>query len=231
MITRLTVTVLVILLAGCAGTGPTSNEEATEILEQRLAYRQFVSYRNLQRYPGDVVCGEVEALDPWGGNQGYQPFAVVRGTAYQGLDNTVQAVFCSNDAAEGLQSALGIGPLDDSNPNLLKVYADLQAVVAALEAFESDNGSYPSTDQGLVMLTDDWQGSRPTPAPEGGYLGEVPIDPWGNPYRYESEPLGGVKGRYELWTLGADNAEGGTGANADVRYQYLKYLDHVSSLR
>ena len=85
------------IVAGCAGTGPTSTEEATEILEQTLADRQFVSYRNLQRYPGDVVCGEYQALDPWGGNQGYRPFAVVKGTAYQGLDKTGVAVFCSRD--------------------------------------------------------------------------------------------------------------------------------------
>jgi general secretion pathway protein G len=220
-----------VIVAGCAGTGPTSTEEATEILEQTLAYRQFVSYRNLQRYPGDVVCGEYQALDPWGGNQGYRPFAVVRGTAYKGLDANGVAVFCSKEPAAGLQASLGIGPLDESNPDVLQAYEDLTAIVAALELFESRNGFYPSTDEGLQLLTASGEGRRVTPRPEGGYLDTVPVDPWGNPYRYYSEPFGGVKGHFDLWTLGADNAEGGTGANADIRHDDLKYLDHVLSLQ
>jgi type II secretion system protein G len=229
--TRLTLGLGAVLLAGCVGTGPTSNEEATEILEQTLLHRQFVSYQNLRRYPGDVVCGEYQSLDPWGGNEGYQPFAVVRGTPYKGLDGTGVAVFCSKDSAAGLQTSLGLGPLDESNPELLQAYEDLKTIVAALEVFESQNGFYPSTDDGLEILTEAGKGRGAASASDGAYLDTVPEDPWGNPYRYYSEPLGGVKGRFDLWTLGADNAEGGTGANADIRHDYLKYLDHVSSLQ
>ena len=228
---RLTLGLVAVFLSGCVGTGPTSNEEATEILEQTLLHRQFVSYKNLRRYPGDVVCGDYQSLDPWGGNDGYQPFAVVRGIPYQRLDETGAAVFCSNDPAAGLQTSLGIGPLDESNPEQLQAYQDLKTIVAALEVFESQNGFYPSSDDGLEMLTESGEGSRAVPPPEGGYLGAVPLDPWGNAYRYYSEPLGGVKGKFDLWTLGADNAEGGTGRDADIRHDYLKYLDHVSSLQ
>ena len=211
--------------------GDNARPDTTEILEQTLLHRQFVSYRNLRRYPGDVVCGEFESLDPWGGTQGYQPFAVVRGTPYKGLDKNGAAVFCSNDPAAGLRASLGIGPLDDSNPDLLQAYRDLTTLVTALEAYESDNGYYPSTDEGLAVLTKAGEGRRALQAPTGAYLAAVPVDPWGNAYRYYSEPFGGVKGQFDLWTLGADNAEGGTGADADIRHDYLKYLDHVSGLQ
>ena len=39
------------------------------------------------------------------------------------------------------------------------------------------------------------------------------MDPWGSPYVYVAEERG-----FELYSLGADGAEGGEGASADIRY-------------
>ena len=50
---------------------------------------------------------------------------------------------------------------------------------------------------------------------DGPYLKsrEMILDPWGNPYSYR---IPGRNGQYDLFTLGADNAEGGEGENEDV---------------
>lgn len=82
----------------------------------------------------------------------------------------------------------------------------------ALEIFKLDVGRYPSNAEGLQALV-----AKPASAGgwNGPYLkGGLPTDPWGNPYRYANPgPGGGI----EILSLGADNAPGGEGENADVR--------------
>ena len=83
----------------------------------------------------------------------------------------------------------------------------------AVEVFKLDTGRYPTTAEGLQALV-----TKPASASgwNGPYLkgGSLPSDPWGNPYRYANPgPNGGV----EILSLGADNAPGGDGENADVR--------------
>ncbi len=78
----------------------------------------------------------------------------------------------------------------------------------ALELYELDNGSYPTTEQGLNALR-----VKPTTPPipknwNGPYLKKEPIDPWGNKYVYVSP---GTHNRedFDLYSLGPDGAEGG----------------------
>lgn len=82
----------------------------------------------------------------------------------------------------------------------------------ALEIFKLDVGRYPSNAEGLQALV-----AKPASAGgwNGPYLkGGLPTDPWGNAYRYANPgPGGGI----EILSLGADNAPGGEGENADVR--------------
>ena len=65
---------------------------------------------------------------------------------------------------------------------------DIQAIGNALELYRLDNGHYPSTEQGIEALV-----NQPTgyPAPRrwnpDGYLKKVPVDPWGEPYKFVSE--------------------------------------------
>ena len=49
----------------------------------------------------------------------------------------------------------------------------------------------------------------------GPYLdaASVPLDPWGGAYVYR---MPGERGAYDLLSLGADRAPGGTGEGADV---------------
>lgn len=82
--------------------------------------------------------------------------------------------------------------------------------------YRLDNRRYPSTAQGLEALV-----ARPVtpPAPpnwaSGGYLAQVPVDPWGNPYVYRSPGEGAP---YELISLGADGQPGGEGVDADLSH-------------
>ena len=91
---------------------------------------------------------------------------------------------------------------------------DIRAIASALELYRLDNRTYPTTSQGLEALV-----RRPTAPPEpvnwveGGYLAEDPTDPWGNAYIYRSP---GDSGGFDLISLGADGAAGGTGADADI---------------
>ena len=92
--------------------------------------------------------------------------------------------------------------------------ADLRTIAASLEMYRLDNRTYPTTDQGLQALT-----AAPTLAPAppnwvaGGYLPNVPTDPWGNPYVFRSP---GTGAGFDLMSLGADGAEGGEGVDADI---------------
>ncbi len=95
-----------------------------------------------------------------------------------------------------------------------KVYADFKAIETALKIYRLDNYVYPTTEQGLAALVEP---STLDPEPrnfkEGGYLAEVPVDPWGRPYLYLSP---GENGEIDLYSLGADGLSGGDGQNADI---------------
>jgi general secretion pathway protein G len=93
----------------------------------------------------------------------------------------------------------------------------IKQLEVALTAFYSDNGFFPSTEQGLQALVEKPTiGREPRDYPEGGYLqgGVVPLDSWGNPYQYQSP--GQINRDYDIWSLGGDAAAGGTGVDADI---------------
>lgn len=106
-----------------------------------------------------------------------------------------------------------------SRPDQAKVtvaQTDVKAISSALEMYRLDNGSYPSSEQGLDALV-----VIPSGSPEArnwnpdGYLKKVPQDPWGNPYQYE-RPGTNNPTSYDLFSLGADARIGGDGFNADI---------------
>jgi len=91
-------------------------------------------------------------------------------------------------------------------------YAQIELFGTALDSFYLDVGRYPTTAEGLEALitqvsdADGWNGP---------YLKkhEIPSDPWNKPYHYESP---GKHGDYDLYSYGADDAEGGEGDNQDI---------------
>lgn len=95
-----------------------------------------------------------------------------------------------------------------------KAKADIAAIQQALNLYRLDNYVYPSTQQGLQALVAPPQGDPPAKNwKPGGYLDKVPMDPWNNPYQFLNP---GLHGEVDIFTLGADNAPGGEGVNADI---------------
>ena len=99
--------------------------------------------------------------------------------------------------------------------NLEKIRADMANTNKALELYRFNELTYPSTSQGLEALV------RPHPElkkpflfPEDGYISSIPLDPWGREYIYEYPSRKDSK--YDLYTLGADGIEGGSGEDADI---------------
>ena len=93
-----------------------------------------------------------------------------------------------------------------------KAAADLRAIEQALHLYKLDNGSYPTTDQGIKALVDKpASGIVPAHWNPDGYLEKIPLDPWGHPYVYVSDG-----DKYTLKSLGADGEDGGEGKYADL---------------
>ena len=95
-----------------------------------------------------------------------------------------------------------------------KAAVDIKAIETALNLYKIDNGSYPTTEQGLEALVSKPEtGDVPRNWREGGYLDKIPGDPWGNEYVYLSP---GEHGDFDLSSYGADGEQGGEGKYADV---------------
>lgn len=83
--------------------------------------------------------------------------------------------------------------------------SDIDANLAtALKLYELDNGTYPTTAQGLVALR---VKPNTNPLPEnwnGPYVEKDPVDPWGHPYVYASP--GEHRSDYDLSSKGKDGS-------------------------
>ncbi len=117
-------------------------------------------------------------------------------------------------AIMGLLAAIA-GPqvlkyLGSSRTQTAKV--QVQNIVASLELFYLDVGRYPNEAEGLKALVD-----APATAPgwNGPYLRKADglRDPWGAPYGYHNP--GRIK-PIEVFSLGSDGAEGGSGEAQDI---------------
>jgi len=85
----------------------------------------------------------------------------------------------------------------------------IEALSTGIDLYRLEVGSYPPDLEALVSQppgADRW---------DGPYLKKrtVPKDPWGRDYIYRYP---GENGPYDLYTLGADGQEGGSGEDADV---------------
>ena len=92
---------------------------------------------------------------------------------------------------------------------------DLQQLQTALDTYRTDQGRYPSQEQGLLALLEK-PTREPIPPryPSEPYLKSEPVDPWGAPYVYL---VPGRKGEhYEIISYGSDSEPGGEGDAADL---------------
>ncbi len=83
---------------------------------------------------------------------------------------------------------------------------------AALDMYKLDVGKYPTTEQGLSSLVEKPAGSKRW---NGPYLrkDKVPHDAWIQPFHYASP---GQHGKFDLYSYGADDKEGGEGEDQDI---------------
>jgi general secretion pathway protein G len=84
----------------------------------------------------------------------------------------------------------------------MRVQADVQAIKTQLQLYESMNGFYPTTEQGLQALVTQPQ-NDPRPARWYQLFRELPTDPWGNGYIYRNPGLKNP-GSYDLFSAGPD---------------------------
>ena len=113
----------------------------------------------------------------------------------------------------GLLSALVapkfFGKVDKAKVKSAK--AQIELLGSALDSFRLDNGRYPTSDEGLNALRQKPEGLENW---DGPYLPKaIPKDPWGGEYQYKCP---GEHGDYDLFSYGADHAEGGEDNNKDI---------------
>ncbi len=97
-----------------------------------------------------------------------------------------------------------------------KARIQIESIETALKLYKLDNGSYPTTEQGLQALVElPSVGKLASAWREGGYLekGRVPKDPWDSEYVYLCP---GIHGDFDLVSYGADGETGGEGKDMDI---------------
>ena len=84
---------------------------------------------------------------------------------------------------------------------------------SALERFYVNMDRYPTSDEGLRVLSEPPSGDDKKW--RGPYIKQLRNDPWDTPYQYK-RPGVHHPSSFDLWSRGADKADGGEGANADI---------------
>lgn len=88
----------------------------------------------------------------------------------------------------------------------------IEDLAAALDMYKLDEGRYPTSQQGLAALVE-----KPAEAKRwnGPYLrkDKIPQDPWNQDYHYV---FPGQHGKFDLYSFGADEKEGGEGEDQDI---------------
>ena len=90
--------------------------------------------------------------------------------------------------------------------------AQVQNIASILELYRLEIGSYTDAKYGLDALLEP---PGDVPRWNGPYVKrrDALIDPWGQMYLYRHP---GEHGDYDLFSLGADQSEGGEGEDADI---------------
>ncbi len=109
-----------------------------------------------------------------------------------------------------------IGRPQEARINAAKI--QIKSLETALKMYKLDNGTYPSTEQGLDALVQAPEtGQLAKKWRKGGYLekGRVPKDPWGNEYIYLCPGVHNPDS-FDLLSYGPDGEPGGEEENADI---------------
>lgn len=127
------------------------------------------------------------------------------------IENMLAAV------TSGFSAAMQVPEINirSDQERLIAITQDIASLMQALNLYRQDNQRYPVTEQGLQALLHQ-PVTTPLPAhwKSGGYIGQLPSDPWGNPYQYLNP---GVRGDIEIYSLGANDALSGDDSDTDIR--------------
>jgi len=91
--------------------------------------------------------------------------------------------------------------------------AHVAELESALERLYVHMDRYPTTEEGLKLLVE-------APAGDdkkwrGPYIKQLRADPWGNQYQYRAPGVHHTTS-FDLWSRGADGADGGEGNGVDI---------------
>jgi len=90
--------------------------------------------------------------------------------------------------------------------------SQIETFALALNSYYIDCKQYPDVQQGLHVL---WEKPAGVDGWNGPYVAKaVPKDPWGHDYVLKIPGPNGLP--FEILSLGADGAEGGTGNDSDI---------------
>lgn len=118
----------------------------------------------------------------------------------------------------GLISGLvifNVGPILQ-NARIDQAKTNVKNIEGALENYNLALLSYPTEQQGLEALIEaptDLLDERRYPV--GGFIRELPEDPWGRPYQYVF-PAERSRAPFDIFSFGRDGQEGGEGPDADI---------------
>ncbi|MBN7798827.1 type II secretion system protein GspG [Parahaliea mediterranea] len=181
-----------------------------------------------RQYDNGTVCGSYQSFGKWGESGPKRRYIYRDGRAQLAASEDDVAVFCTENPVAAMEQRFGIVMGPESHQAISKIIGDFERLSEALEQYYQQHGGYPTTAEGLAALSKaPGSGPKFSNYPEGGYLKEVPLDPWHKPYGYAGAQWSGVKSQYKLWTEGADHAAGGTGEAADIGIEQLPYLEYL----
>jgi general secretion pathway protein G len=147
-------------------------------------------------------------LDAWNSEPGMMRIKKERDQGFSLMELLVALVILA--LIVGLVAPQVLGYLGKAKSQTAEV--QIKNLQTSLSLYLVDMGSYPSASDGLDALVKSPAGSSKW---RGPYVDgdKVPLDPWEHPYRYEPSSTGG---KPRIFSLGADDAPGGEGDNADV---------------
>ena len=97
----------------------------------------------------------------------------------------------------------------------VKAQGDIATLGQAMEMYRLDNMTYPGAGEGLASLrTPPANLALPQNYRSGGYIKDLPSDPWGRPYQFVVPGQAGHA--FEIFSLGADGKPGGEDNDADI---------------
>ena len=139
----------------------------------------------------------------------FLPFKSKRTSAFTLVEIMVVVVVIGILAAFVIPQFGGI--TQDAKVNAAK--GNVAELDSAIEKFFINMDRYPTTEEGFKALLEPPSGEESKW--RGPYIKILHNDPWGNAYQYRCPGIHHQSG-FDIWSRGADGADGGEGPNADL---------------